>query len=102
LRFSDRNPIDLVERNFILPSVVKLRRPRRFVVGDVLPIEQPAARLSSSLVIGAYVGSRIVGMIGLKRELGRKHEHKGLMWGFYVERSESASRDTIFERTSGI
>ena len=42
--------------------------------------------LSSSLVIGAYVGGRIVGMIGLKRELGDKHEHKGFMWGFYVER----------------
>jgi hypothetical protein len=33
---SDRNPLDLVERNFILPPVVKLRRPGRFVVGDVL------------------------------------------------------------------
>jgi ribosomal protein S18 acetylase RimI-like enzyme len=24
-------------------------------------------------------------MIGLKRELGGKHEHKGFIWGFYVE-----------------
>jgi ribosomal protein S18 acetylase RimI-like enzyme len=56
-----------------------------YAVEVAWPIEQHATRLSSSLVIGAYVGSRIVGMIGLKRKLSCKHEHKGFMWGFYVE-----------------
>ena len=30
------NPLDLIERNLILPAVVELRRPRALVVGDVL------------------------------------------------------------------
>ena len=33
---SNRNPLDLVERNLILSLVVELRRSRRLVVGDVL------------------------------------------------------------------
>ena len=32
----DRDPFDLVERYLILPPVVKLRRPGRFMIGDVL------------------------------------------------------------------
>ena len=32
----DRNLLDLVQRNFILPAVVELRRPGRLVIGDVL------------------------------------------------------------------
>jgi hypothetical protein len=39
----DRNPLDLVERNLILPPVVKLRRPGRFMIGDVLRHFQLAA-----------------------------------------------------------
>ena len=31
----DRNPLDLIERNLILPSFVELARPRLLVVGDV-------------------------------------------------------------------
>ena len=33
---SDRNPLDLVERNLILSAVIKFRCPRRFMVGDLL------------------------------------------------------------------
>ena len=32
----DRNPLDLIERNLILPPVVELGRPRALVVGDML------------------------------------------------------------------
>jgi hypothetical protein len=28
--------LDLIERNLILPAVLKLRRPRRFMIGDML------------------------------------------------------------------
>jgi hypothetical protein len=35
-RLSDGNALDLIERNLILPSVLKLRRPRRFMIGDML------------------------------------------------------------------
>jgi len=33
---SNRNALYLVERNLILPAIVKLSRARTFVVGDVL------------------------------------------------------------------
>jgi hypothetical protein len=33
---SDRDPLDLVERDLILPAVVELGRPRRLVIGDEL------------------------------------------------------------------
>ncbi len=49
------------------------------------PIEQHAARLTSSFVFGAYAGGLIVGMIGLRPGDGPKDAHKGLLWGFYVE-----------------
>ena len=35
-RLSDGHSLDLIERNLILPSVLKLRRPRRFMIGDML------------------------------------------------------------------
>jgi hypothetical protein len=35
-RLSDGNALDLIERNLILPFVLKLRRPRRFMIGDML------------------------------------------------------------------
>ncbi len=49
------------------------------------PLDAHAARLASSLVLGAYDGARIVGMVGLRRETGPKDAHKGTLWGFYVE-----------------
>ncbi len=48
------------------------------------PIADHAARLSASVVFGAWCGSRIAGMVGLKREEGAKERHKGFVWGFFV------------------
>jgi hypothetical protein len=33
---SNRNPLDLIKRNLVLPPVMELRGPGAFVVGDVL------------------------------------------------------------------
>src|ERR1700758_1000388 len=33
---SDRNPFDLIKRDFVIAAVIKLGRPWRFVVGDLL------------------------------------------------------------------
>jgi hypothetical protein len=30
------DPLDFIERDFVLPAVIKLGRPRRFVVSDLL------------------------------------------------------------------
>jgi hypothetical protein len=35
-RFLDRDSLDFIERNLILPAVIKLGGPRRFMVGDLL------------------------------------------------------------------
>jgi hypothetical protein len=43
--FLDRNSLYLVERDFILPPVVQLRRPGRFMIGDMLPHFQLATVL---------------------------------------------------------
>ena len=43
--FLDRNPLYLVERDFILPPVVQLCRPGRFMIGDMLRHFQFAAVL---------------------------------------------------------
>lgn len=51
------------------------------------PLAQHEERLASSLVMGAYDGARIIGMIGFGREVGPKIAHKGFLWGFYVEPS---------------
>ncbi len=47
--------------------------------------ERYVARLACSVVLGAYDAGRIVGMIGFRREQGPKDNHKGLVWGFFVE-----------------
>jgi hypothetical protein len=44
-RFLDRDSLDLVERNLILSAVIKLGRPRRFMVSDLLRNFQLAAVL---------------------------------------------------------
>jgi hypothetical protein len=36
MRLLNRNPLDLVERNFIISPVIELGCPRRFVVRDLL------------------------------------------------------------------
>lgn len=48
------------------------------------PITQHGERLLSSVILGAYDGTNIVGMIGLKQEEGLKGCHKAFLWGFYV------------------
>jgi len=48
------------------------------------PLAHFAERLISSVVFAAYVGTQIVGMIGLKQEEGPKDFHKAFVWGFYV------------------
>lgn len=44
-----------------------------------------AARIAASVVLGAYLHGRIVGMIALKLETSQKVAHKGFVWGFFVE-----------------
>jgi hypothetical protein len=34
--FLDRDPLDFIERDFVLSAVIKLGRPRRFMVSDLL------------------------------------------------------------------
>jgi len=36
MRFLDRDSLYLVERNLVMPAVIKLGCPRRFMVGDLL------------------------------------------------------------------
>lgn len=47
-------------------------------------VEAFAERLATSTVLGAYDGTRVVGMAGFQRHTGAKHAHKGFVWGFYV------------------
>ena len=49
------------------------------------PVSAFADGLSASVVFGAFVDQRIVGMAGLKQEAGPKVSHKAVVWGFYVE-----------------
>lgn len=51
------------------------------------PLSAFAERLETSVVLGAHIGERIVGMVGLKRETGPKDSHKGFVWGLYVRPS---------------
>ena len=50
------NPLDLIERNFFLAPVVKLRRPRRLVVGDVLRDFELSALLHCFAVPALVIG----------------------------------------------
>jgi hypothetical protein len=60
--FSDRDSLDLIERDFIMPAIIKLGRPRRFVVSDLLRDLEFAAVLQ----IGRDAG-RAEGMIANPR-----------------------------------
>src|SRR5512142_2994023 len=52
----------------------------------VASVEQTAAYLglADSPVIGAFVESTLVGLIGLARSGGHKTRHKARLWGVYV------------------
>jgi ribosomal protein S18 acetylase RimI-like enzyme len=56
-----------------------------FEVEAARPPEFFADRLASSVVLGAYAGSAIVGMVGFKQEAWLKVRHKGFVWGMYVQ-----------------
>lgn len=51
------------------------------------PLRAYQERLASSRVFGAYDDKtgRIIGMVGFRQEEGLKDQHKGYLWGFYVE-----------------
>ncbi len=51
------------------------------------PIAVVAERLVAKpdrSVLGAWLGSDLVGMVGLRREQARKLSHKAFIWGMYV------------------
>lgn len=51
------------------------------------PLEVVAERITAAadrVVLGAFDGSELVGVVGLVRERMRKLEHKALIWGMYV------------------
>lgn len=75
------------------------------------PIAAVAERLHSKpdrCVLGAFIGSRLVGIVGLQREEQQKLAHKAFMWGMYVEpagRRCGVGRELVAEalaRASGI
>ncbi|MGM3274993.1 GNAT family N-acetyltransferase [Ralstonia sp. 24A2] len=49
-----------------------------------LPLEAFAERLATTIVLGAYDGTQIAGMVGFKQQTIAKLAHKGFIWGFYV------------------
>jgi nucleoside-diphosphate-sugar epimerase/RimJ/RimL family protein N-acetyltransferase len=51
-----------------------------------LPLETVRARLEGpwNVVLGAYDGTRLVGIVGLRREERRKRAHTARIWGMYV------------------
>ena len=83
--FLDRNPLYLVERDFISPPVVQLRRPGRFMMGDMLRHFQ----LATVLKIRGDAGSA-EGMIadlrldagGFSRVSGSCGRRLAGAWGF--------------------
>ena len=59
-----------------------------FAVESGRTIEGFIEGLETSHVVGAYRGSAIVGMIGLRQESGARMAHKAFIWGFFVEPDE--------------
>ena len=43
-------------------------------------------RVMAGCIFGAFSAERIVGMAGFYQESGEKFEHKGVLWGMYVNR----------------
>lgn len=43
-------------------------------------------RVMAGCIFGAFFAERIVGMAGFYQESGEKFEHKGVLWGMYVNR----------------
>jgi len=49
------------------------------------PLAVFADRLAGSTVFGAYLGEHVVGMVGVRPQDGLKRQHKGLVWGMFVQ-----------------
>jgi ribosomal protein S18 acetylase RimI-like enzyme len=49
------------------------------------PLAEFSARLATSTIFGAFAGGQIIGMAGFKQETGLKDQHKGFVWGAYVQ-----------------
>ena len=49
-------------------------------------VESIRARLASeeSCVLGAFAGASLVGIVGVRRDTGKKERHKSLIWGMFV------------------
>jgi GNAT superfamily N-acetyltransferase len=50
-------------------------------------VESIRARMESveeSAVFGAFDGGSLVGIVGVRRDAGKKERHKSLIWGMYV------------------
>ena len=61
---------------------------------SAVPLEAAAERLrrnaesGDSFTLGAYRGSRLVGMVGFYQETREKTRHRGNIWGMYVPLEE--------------
>ena len=55
-----------------------------FAAENARPLEAFAERLASSAVFGAFDGTELVGIAGLRIQEGTKDAHKALLWGMYV------------------
>jgi predicted N-acetyltransferase YhbS len=42
------------------------------------------ASSKESAVFGAFSGNTLVGIVGIRRETGKKERHKSFVWGMYV------------------
>jgi ribosomal protein S18 acetylase RimI-like enzyme len=49
------------------------------------PIEHFGERLAATAVFGAFTDGRLVGMAGFRRAGSAKEQHKGELWGIYVD-----------------
>jgi len=57
-------------------------------------------RTTDKTVFGAFDGERLVGIVGIRREAMRKFQHKGFIWGVYVDpdfRGQGVSRKLLTE-----
>ncbi len=50
------------------------------------PIDWSASRLETSAVFAAFQDERLLGMAGLFIQQGLKRQHRGLLWGMFVQR----------------
>jgi ribosomal protein S18 acetylase RimI-like enzyme len=55
------------------------------------PLDRFAARLTDTLVLGAFSGPYLVGVAGFYVQPRPKHRHKGMLWGMYVRPDHRAA-----------